>query len=116
MYSPSYDSDKIIYSNPSFNPSAAPQANDLINRVWINRIDGKYIEFATESPIVNTNLPRSKKYIATTGRPDYVVYENGKVKLGDATQLVSYEQTKSEDCRVITIGGLSKIQVIYTIK
>lgn len=116
MYSPSYDSDKIIYSNPSFNPSSAPQANDLINRVWINRIDGKYIEFATESPIVNTNLPRSKKYIATTGRPDYVVYENGKVKLGDATQLVSYEQTKSEDCRVITIGGLSKIQVIYTIK
>ena len=45
-----------------------------------------------------------------------MVYENGKVKLGDATQLVSYEQTKSEDCRVITIGGLSKIQVIYTIK
>ena len=116
MYSPSYDSDKIIYSNPSFYPSSAPQANDLINRVWINRIDGKYIEFATESPIVNTNLPRSKKYIATTGRLDYVVYENGKVKLGDATQLVSYEQTKSEDCRVITIGGLSKIQVIYTIK
>ena len=86
-----------------------------LNSTRINKIEGRYIELAFDNPKLGT-VKNDRKYILLNGTCDYVVYENGKVKLSDETQFVSYEQSRSEDCKtMLRVFGSGK-NVIYNVK
>lgn len=116
MYSPKTDKDKVAYRDIAFNVNTAGTTQNYmkgLNLTWINKIEGQYIELAFDNPKLGT-VKNDRKYILLNGTCDYVVYENGKVKLSDETQLVSYEQSRSDDCKTMLIA--TGKNVIYNVK
>lgn len=119
MYSPSANPDKVAYRNHSWNTAnetiTAKKLAYGVNIGWINKIDGGFIELSCVDPLTVRKIDYDNLIVVKNGTIDYWFYENGKVSKGDATQLVSYEQTTSKDCKAVMIVA-GTIGLLYSIK